>query len=154
MQTFLPYPEFRASAESLDDKRLGKQRVEALQVLRALTRETYGWKHHPAVRMWAGFEEALVRYGLEVCAVWVERGRADTVARTLAVDAETAGITVVRSQRELASAGALPPWLGDESVHASHRSRLRQKDPDHYRSRFPDDPDHLEYVWPVTRHAG
>ena len=46
MQTFLPYPDFAESAAVLDSKRLGKQRVEALQVLRAVTRLTYGWKRH------------------------------------------------------------------------------------------------------------
>ena len=67
VQTFLPYPDFAASAMALDRRRLGKQRVEALQILRALTRERYGWKHHPAVRMWAGYEEALACYAMEVC---------------------------------------------------------------------------------------
>lgn len=154
MQTFLPFPDFRASADSLDDRRLGKQRVEALQILRALTREAYGWKPHPAVLMWAGHEEALVRYGLEVCAAWVGRGRADTVEGTLMADALAAGITVVRGQPELAAAGALPAWLGDEQLHASHRSRLVQKDPDHYRPRFPDAAEDLDYVWPVRRAPG
>ena len=51
MQTFLPYPDFTASAAALDPRRLGKQRVEALQVLRGLTVAGYGWRHHPAVRM-------------------------------------------------------------------------------------------------------
>ena len=32
MQTFLPYADFKRSAESLDNKRLGKQRVEAMQI--------------------------------------------------------------------------------------------------------------------------
>ena len=45
----------------LDHRRLGKQRVEVLQILRALTRERYGWKSHPVVRMWAGYDEALHR---------------------------------------------------------------------------------------------
>jgi hypothetical protein len=49
VQTFLPYADFRRSAEVLDPKRLGKQRVECLQVLRGLTVPTYGWRHHPAV---------------------------------------------------------------------------------------------------------
>ncbi|WP_407659745.1 pyrimidine dimer DNA glycosylase/endonuclease V, partial [Kineococcus indalonis] len=35
MQTFLPYPGFARSAAVLDAPRLGKQRVETLQVLRA-----------------------------------------------------------------------------------------------------------------------
>ena len=48
MQTFLPYPDFAASAAALDTRRLGKQRVEALQVLRALTRVTYGWVGVPS----------------------------------------------------------------------------------------------------------
>ena len=38
-----------------------------LQILRTLTRERYGWKSHPAVRMWAGHEEALAGYGLVIC---------------------------------------------------------------------------------------
>lgn len=78
MQTFLPCPGFTDSARVLDVKRLGKQRVETKQVLRALTVRGYGWRHHPAAAMWAGYEEALVRYGLEVCAVWCDLGRSDT----------------------------------------------------------------------------
>lgn len=36
MQTFLPYPDFRQSAKVLDRARLGKQRVECLQLARAI----------------------------------------------------------------------------------------------------------------------
>lgn len=36
MQTFLPYADFRASAHVLDRQRLGKQRVETLQIMQAL----------------------------------------------------------------------------------------------------------------------
>src|SRR3954463_12335676 len=86
MQSFLPWAGFAETAEVLDPRRLGKQRVEALQVLRGLTVPGYGWRHHPAVRMWIGYEEALVRYGLDVCAVWVAEGRADTCAATLVTD--------------------------------------------------------------------
>ena len=63
MQTFLPYADFERSARALDAKRLGKQRVETIQVVRALTRPGYGWANHPAVLMWKGYEEALGRYG-------------------------------------------------------------------------------------------
>lgn len=154
MQTFLPYPDFAASAAVLDPKRLGKQRVETIQVLRALTRETYGWKHHPVVKMWRGYEEALTRYGLDMCAVWTVAGRADTCAVTLVADyaafLERADISGVRSQHELASARELPPWLGDQAVHRSHRSALRRKDPVLYDTVFPDVPDDLPYVWPVS----
>ena len=36
MQTFLPYSNFYKSAKVLDQKRLGKQRVEVLQLLNSI----------------------------------------------------------------------------------------------------------------------
>lgn len=53
MQAFLPFPGFADSARALDARRLGKQRVETIQVLRGLTVPGYGWRHHPAAAMWA-----------------------------------------------------------------------------------------------------
>jgi len=123
----------------LDTKRLGKQRVEALQILRALLREQYGWKHHPATRMWAGYEDALALYGLVMCEAWTAKGFPDTVAPQIV---EELGRRPRRNARR-------PPWLGDEAFHRSHRSNLLRKDPEWYRQWFPDDPDDLEYVWPV-----
>ena len=149
MQTFLPHPDFAASAAALDDRRLGKQRVEALQVLRALTRESYGWKRHPAVRMWVGHEEALASYAMEICAEWVRRGHADTCAASICADLAVAGLSAPRSQQELAAARRLPPWLGDERLHRSHRAALVRKDPEHYRGRFEDVEDDIPYFWPV-----
>jgi hypothetical protein len=129
----------------LDDLRLGKQRVETMQVLRALVYPSYrGWKNHPATRMWRGFTAALVAYGLEVCAEWTRRGRADAVRAALL---EFTG-GVAPDVRVLRRSGALPPWLGWEPVHVSHRSALVRKDPEHYRGYFPDVPDDLPYVWP------
>jgi hypothetical protein len=149
VQTFLPYPDFEASAEVLDDRRLGKQRVEALQVLRALTRPVYGWKHHPAVVMWRGHEEALGTYALTICREWCSRSYADTCATTIVADLVAAGVrTPPRPQDELRRAGALPPWLGDEAFHRSHRSALLRKDHAHYGERFANVPDDLPYVWP------
>ena len=149
MQTFLPDRDFAVSAAVLDDRRLGKQRVEALQVIRALTRPTYGWQHHPAVRMWRGYEEALGCYALTMCAEWCRRSFADTCARTIAEDLAAAGVPVPpRPQAELGRAGLLPPWLGDEAFHRSHRSALLRKDPSHYGARLGGVPPDLPYVWP------
>jgi hypothetical protein len=153
MQTFLPYADFERTARVLDLKRLGKQRVECIQVVRGLTRSNYGWRHHPAVRMWKGYEEALGRYGFTVCEVWLERGFGDTCAATIGVDLREAGVVTVRSQAELDAADALPPWLGDPDFHRSHQSALVRKDPEFYGPIFPDVPDDLEYVWP-SRRAG
>ncbi|MFP5316967.1 MAG: MSMEG_6728 family protein [Acidimicrobiia bacterium] len=154
MQTFLPDPDFATTARLLDTRRLGKQRVEALQVLRALTRDVYGWKNHPAVLMWAGSEEALVAYALAMCDEWRRRGHNDTVATTIVEDFRAvSGLAAVRTQAELAAAGRLPAWLGDSGLHRSHQSSLLRKDPVHYGPLFPGVPDDLPYVWPV-RAAG
>jgi hypothetical protein len=145
MQTFLPYPRFDASAAALDDQRLGKQRVETLQILRALVFPSYrGWKNHPATAMWRGFTEALVSYGVAACDEWERRGHADAVRRSLL---EFAGGTAA-DQDDLRARGRLPLWLGRPALHLSHRASLVAKLPEHYAPRFPDaDPD-LPYHWP------
>jgi hypothetical protein len=150
VQTFVPCEDFAETAAALDRRRLGKQRVEVLQILRALTVPGYGWRHHPAVLMWRGHEEALVAYGLAMCEEWVRRGGADTVSAKLRAEV---GVDRVRTQPELAAAGAMPAWWGDDRVHRSHRSALVRKDPDWYGPRWPHEPDDLPYHWPVRSGA-
>ena len=145
MQTFLPFPDLAASCQVLDDRRLGKQRVETYQVLRALTWPQYAWKNHPAVRMWRGFVPALVDYGLESCREWARRGYADAVAPQLL--AWTGGVEPKGYE--------LPPWFGLEALHLSHRSALLRKEAEWYRPRFAelgydDEPDDLPYLWPTA----
>jgi hypothetical protein len=153
MQTFLPSPDFAASAAALDPRRLGKQRVEVLQILRVLTQGGSAWRNHPAVLMWKGYEEALVAYGVAVCRAWRALGFDDTVETKIRADLALTGIGTVRGQAELAADGALPPWLGDPGLHRSHQSSLVRKDPEQYGARFPDVPSDLEYVWPVRSEA-
>jgi hypothetical protein len=130
MQTFLPHPNFRISASLLDRQRLGKQRVEAQQILNALEGKTKGWVNHPATKMWRGYEDALKRY-LKCCIdEWVARG----YKNNMGVEAPTSAI--------------LPPWVGDERVHSSHRANLLRKDPTHYGSfGWKEDPT-MPYYWP------
>lgn len=135
MQTFLPFPDFRQTADCLDWRRLGKQRVEVLQILRALSGESKGWRNHPAARMWVGYEIALVEYGLEICREWLRRGYVDTTKPKIA-EFRVAGNLV------------LPPWLSDNFCLA-HQSNLIRKLPEYYAPLFPGVPDDLPYVWPV-----
>jgi hypothetical protein len=135
MQTFLPYSSFAASAKVLDRQRLGKQRVEVLQLLRALAGETKGWRNHPAAKMWAGHESALVDYGIAVCQEWLARGYKDTCLGK--IEAFKQG----RSSR--------PEWLGDATFHASHRSNLLRKDAEWYGQFGWEESDDLPYVWPI-----
>jgi hypothetical protein len=149
MQTFLPVAGFEGSARLLDSPRLGKQRVETLQILRALELPDYGWATHPAVLMWRGRTPALVAYGLAMVRVWQQRGFADSTSAQIG---EFAPQVVGVPQAELAGAGLLPSWVGDEALHRSHRSNLIAKDPAFYRPRFAElfgpEPADLPYVWP------
>src|SRR5215212_5746516 len=149
MQTFLPVADFAESARLLDSPRLGKQRVETLQILRAIELPDYGWANHPAVLMWRGRTPALVAYGLAMARIWRERGFADTTEPQIG---EFAPDVVGVPQAERADADLLPSWVGEESVHLSHRSNLIAKDPAFYRPRFTElfgpEPDDLPYVWP------
>jgi hypothetical protein len=137
MQTFLPYPDFAESAKVLDYRRLGKQRVEVLQLLKAL-QAGGGWSNHPAAKMWNGYENALVSYGLFICKEWIGRDYNDTCFdKILSYCDEDANTT-------------LPPWLGNEDFHAAHRSNLLRKDPIHYGQFGWTEPNDLPYIWPIT----
>jgi len=151
VQTYLPYADFTASAEVLDGRRLGKQRVEVLQVMRAITVPGYGWRHHPTAKMWKGHEEALAAYGVAVCREWCRRGHADTCDLKIRQELATLGVNEVRDQADLGQAGCLPPWLGDEDFHRSHRSSLLRKDPEWYGAVFDDVPVDLPYIWPTPQ---
>ena len=161
MQTFLPYPDFAQSAKVLDRQRLGKQRVEAYQIVRTLLAgEQAGWANHPAVRMWRGHGVALLAYLLAVCDEWTSRGYKDSVKEKVLAEVsaklgmEPEGLEANARQDLLAGHigapyGGLPTWLGDEAFHASHRSNLLRKAPDWYEQFGWTDPHDLEYVWPV-----
>ena len=145
IQTFLPYPEFDLSMAALDTPRLGKQRVETLQVMRALTIAGYGWQNHPVVRMWRGYRPALMAYQDATCDEWEARGHVDTCRLKTLIDLEA-----VTEDAAAYRAGTydLPPWFGSEEVHRSHRSNLLRKDPVHYAEMAHDVPADLPYVWP------
>ena len=136
MQTFLPYRSFQRSAECLDTKRLGKQRVETLQILNTLAGKSSGWQNHPAVVMWRGYESTLIDYGVAICREWLRRGYRDTCLEKIESFRNT-----------FPTHAANPSWLGKRNFHRSHQSNLLRKAPDHY-SKYFNVPVDLEYQWP------
>jgi hypothetical protein len=144
MQTFLPYEDFQASAEVLDYRRLGKQRVETWQILRALAGETRGWTNHPASKMWRGHEALLAEYGMVMCREWIRRGYKDTMLQRFEELLES-----TTQRREEVADARRPEWLGRPDFHRSHQSNLIRKDPEYYGPVFDGVPSDLEYVWPV-----
>ena len=137
MQTFVPYPSFEQSAACLDYRRLGKQRVETLQILNSLTTPGYGWSNHPATKMWHGHEAGLCAYGLAICADWIGRGYKDTCTEKM--------LAIVSPD-----ASDLPVWWGDDIIHSSHRANLLRKLPEHYNQFGWTENPATPYSWPVT----
>lgn len=136
MQTFLPYADFRKSAKVLDRQRLGKQRVEVYQILKALHGQG-GWQNHPATKMWAGYENALAIYGITMCMEWIDRGYKDNLT------------SVLYDYYQYSEHYGFPWWFGNESFHLSHQSNLLRKMPEHYGPIFGDIPNDLPYIWPT-----
>ena len=131
MQTFLPYPDFEKTAKCLDYRRLGKQRVEAKQILDCLAGRSMGWKNHPAVKMWAGFENALEWYYNNIVREWIFRGYKNNM-------------TLYALSKDI----SMPNWFGSENFHAAHRSNLLRKSLEHYSQFGWTESSNLEYVWP------
>lgn len=141
MQTFLPYKSFALSAEVLDDKRLGKQRVEVYQILRTLAGITDGWKNHPAIKMWEGYETVLILYGTAICDEWIDRGFKDT-CRDKILD--------MNFHFDLYKVGkgvAYPDFLGNQLFHDSHKSNLLRKNFNYYKQFNWKVPTDLPYLW-------
>jgi ATP-dependent exoDNAse (exonuclease V) beta subunit len=89
MQTFLtqPYLDFGLSARELDRQRLNKQALEAWQIMMTNLkmdpfgnyREPRGWRNHPAVVMWRGYEVTLFNYIKAMTDEWTYRGYKTTI---------------------------------------------------------------------------
>ena len=136
MQTFLPYPSFEESAKVLDWRRLGKQRVEGMQIINAISgvprkdgSPFKGLLNHPFSIMWKPYLPALKQYTNVIIQEWVNRGYYNNIEMYEVKNME------------------LPYWIGDERVHSSHRANLLRKDYEYY-SKFgwtenSEDP----YVW-------
>ena len=121
MQTFLPHESFEKSAQVLDWRRLGKQRVEGMQIINAITgkkrkdgKPYKGWINHPCSVMWKDYVPALKHYTNVIIQEWITRG--------------------YNNNMEFYDTGKIimPDWIGNEKFHSSHRANLLRKDFDYY----------------------
>jgi hypothetical protein len=138
MQTFLPVADFVKSARCLDYRRLSKQRVEASQLLATLGYEIHRpngeffkptHQNHPCVKMWEGYEQALLHYRNVMIQEWIDRGFNNSLYLYEVDDVE------------------MPPWFGVKRFHDSHKSNLLRKLPDWYSQFDWKVRDDLPYYW-------
>lgn len=132
MMTFVTSSSLIECAKSLDYKRLGKQRVEAYQILRTLKGHSHGWKNHPAVKMWEGHTDALALYMNAMIEEWVSRGYKNTM-----------------KIEDVPTDSPFPWWFTWKPLQESHRASLKRKAPSEY-THFEVDTVFMNhgYIWP------
>lgn len=126
----------------LDYQRLGKQRVEAKQVIDIL--EYYdehgvmpdqGWTDHKVTKMWKGHTKALKCYFNEVVKYWIKRGYKNNYELYENVECE-----IIRCHfdgkkaifEKQANKDTFPLWFSFPPFHFSHRAALYMKDSSYY----------------------
>ena len=138
VNTFLPCASFRKCARTLDYRRLGKQRVEAMQIIRTIERiekgeDNFPWSHHPAVRMWIGYSNSLKFYHNCMIKEWIKRGYKNNMVLY-----------------EIEKPIVKPWWVKWKPFQYSHRASLLRKAPDFYQEKFyiPKKYHKYGYIWP------
>ena len=130
MQTFLPYTDFKACARALDNKRLNKQILECYQILKVLSSDDphAGWRNHPAVKMWRGYERGLWNYVTAMVAEGEKRG--------IRVENNVNNLVALAQANASRWGDGLPAWFNDTptvaKVLATHKANLYLKDPIFY----------------------
>jgi hypothetical protein len=119
MMTFVVESNFMKNFKILDDRRLGKQRVEAMQILNILKGKQKAFANHPIVKGWKGYEHGL-KYYINCCIYeWIHRGHKNKME-------------IYELPKEI----IVPWWVFWEPVLMSHRVMLMRKDPFFYKGKF------------------
>ena len=155
MQTFLPYSDFHESAKALDSKRLNKQVLECYQILKVLSNPDprAGWRNHPAVKMWRGYEKSLWEYAMIMLREAANRG--------IKTDTNEKNLRSLWREEVNNWGGEHPEWLNDdilvERLTTTHKANLYKKDPVYYFDFFssvaesnpccPDRKEPCKYYW-------
>lgn len=139
VMTFVTCSDPKLIAKHLNKLNLGKQRVEAKQILDILEKNHIPNRiNHPIVKAWRGYEEGLKYYINCMIDEFEARGCKNNMVRyTFSTP------TVV-----------LPWWFGWDRLHQSHRFMLSVKNPWHYGPIFVNElsfsPEYKlhGYIWP------
>jgi hypothetical protein len=105
-------------AKVLSTKHLGKQRLEAYQIIRVLLGQQNGYKNHPICKMWYENVDGLKYYYNCCIDEWVARGFKNTMVKYDDIKDP-----------------ALPWWFTNKQIQACHMASLVRKN-DEYITKF------------------
>jgi hypothetical protein len=131
--------------DTLDMKRLNKQKIEANQILKASLGLTKGWVNHPAVLMWKGYSNALKYYFNKITNACIRRGfknnmplyefteeQLNNIEYQTIQDYLQNGIPVLNDHDKI----IFPWWFQWKPLIYSHQASLLRKFPEYYSSIF------------------
>lgn len=156
VNTFVISTDLTQCARQLDYRRLGKQRVEAMQIIKALEGGNPGWSKHPATLMWKDHVSHLKVYCNHMIREWIRRGYNNTMqlydldeSLYHVVPCDFDGITA----RFLSpfTAHSFPSWFSFPPFIYAHRAALVRKDPVFYASLLDEEVAkymYRGYLWP------
>lgn len=134
MMTFIVIGDFILNAQLLDDKRLAKQRVEAMQIINILSSNTkQSWINHPIIKAWRGYIPALQYYTNCIILEFIRRGYRNNMP-------------LYNITEDI----VYPWWTQWDRLHNSHRAMLLRKNPFFYPTRFAVPAEYCDhgYIWP------
>jgi hypothetical protein len=135
MMTFILDDDLVKSFKLFDNRRLGKQRVEAHQIINAIEGRSKGWTSHPITKAWSKHTDALKVY-FNLCVIeWEERGYKNSMAM---YDVPMDGSVI------------FPWWVVNLPVIYSHQASMLRKEPYFYTKLIspPEKYVNAGYLWP------
>lgn len=168
MQTFLPYDDVVKTMKCLDYQRLGKQRVEAMQIMKALKQgpkviRCYDPKQLPAgrkyIHIYNYFPDKLSKYEKYVKTPWFNhpatkmwRDNLDALAyyHNACIDEWIArgynnNMLHIKHKKKF----KMPSWFGNKVFHAKHRGTLLSKNKKWYSQFKWKEKAVYDYYWPI-----
>lgn len=180
MQTFMPYSNYNECAQALDNKRLGKQRVETWQIYNVLKKlivpqqykvcctcfrvvaNSLNCERHPETKYTRFVKTEKFRIGwLNHPIVKMWRGYETSLlcyGLAMCLEWKRRGFKdslYEKFYNELvflchSNSMLQPPWTFDEELQESHRSNLIRKDAEFYRPKFERTRENLAYKWVIN----
>jgi hypothetical protein len=94
------------------------------------------------VRLWEGYELALLLYGWYICDEWVFRGYKDSMRERFCE-----AISKIVKNKSIWDKIILPKWLGNKKFHDAMKSNLLRKDKKCYSQFGWKVEENLPYIW-------
>jgi hypothetical protein len=120
----------------LDYRRLGKQRVEAKQIIDVIEKKSGGWYDHPVTKMWINNVEAL-KYYFNCCVdEWSKRGYKNTMEKFV-------------FDSEINEADILPWFYKNKQIQNCYKASLLRKNTEYYTGKITCDDNYMMhgYIW-------